>query len=218
MRRMKRLILAVTIVLPACGGGARTAPQASSVPEAPLNSFAATELIVLPVQTLRTGDAMGWAAKVSGTRAAQRAFLASIDSVLEAAVREKGLVAWALPSDLARTARRNPTYVANPADIRAGDAAGYMSRNRDENIPEPVASQLRALAGFHGSRYALIPVEVRFEPGSTPSTGRAVLRIAVLDVRGSRLAFIGDIIGAEAPDYTPAVNAAALRFIALVVP
>lgn len=218
MRRVKRLVLATTIVLTACGGGARPASPAPPVPDAPLNSFAATELIVLPVQTLRTGDAMGWAAKVSGTRAAQRAFLVSIDSVLEAVVRDKGLVAWVMPSELARTARRNPGYATNPADIRAGDAVGYISRNKDENIPEPVASQLRALAGFHGARYALIPVEVRFEPGTATGTGRAVLRIGVLDVRGSRLAFIGDVVGADASDHTPAAAAVARRFIDLVVP
>lgn len=218
MRPAQQLALAVLIALPACAGGARSSTQAASVPEAPLNSFAATELIVLPIQTLRPGDTMGWAAKVGGTRAAQRAFLTSIDTVLEAAVREKGLVAWTLPSDLARTARRNPGYATNPADIRAGDAVGYISRNKDENIPEPVASQLRALAGFHGARYALVPVEVRFEPGATAGTGRAVLRIGVLDVRGSRLAFIGDVVGADASEHTPAAAAVVRRFIDLVAP
>ena len=75
---MKRLVLAATI-LAGCGGGARSAPQQATVPDAPLNSFASLPLIVLPTQGLRSGDAMGWAAKV-GER---RAFLASIDSALE---------------------------------------------------------------------------------------------------------------------------------------
>ena len=219
MRRLQLLVLATVIALPACGGGARPAPQqAARVPEAPLNSFAATELIVLPVQTLRAGDVMGWAAQVSGTRAAQREFLASVDSVIEAVVRDKGLTAWTLPSTLARTARRNPTYATNPADIRAADAVAYMSRDREANIPEPVAGQLRTLAGFHNARYALVPVEIRLEPGSQRGTGRAVLRIGILDVRGSRLAFIGDIVGADTDDFNAAAYAVALRFIALVVP
>lgn len=158
---------------------------------------------------------MGWAAKAGG-----RSFLARIDSALETAARDRNLVtSWTLPSDLARTARRNPLYAVNPADIRAGDAVRVLERRRDENIPEPVASQLRTLAGFHDARYALIPVEVRFEPGSASGSGRAVLRIAVLDVRGSRLAFIGDIPGTEGPDFAPAMGGELVqRFMALVVP
>jgi hypothetical protein len=43
--------------------------------------------------------------------------------------------------------------------------------------------------------------------------------MAILDVRGSRLVFIGDITGADAADYTPAlVTALARRFADLVVP
>jgi hypothetical protein len=199
--------------LMACGGGARSAPQSSAPAEAPLNSFAATRLIVLPTQ--RAGDAIGWAVKAGEPKIV----FALFDSSLESAVREKGLTSWVMSSDLARTARRNPTYATNPADIRAGDAVRFLERQRDENIPEPVAGQLRTLAGFHDARYALIPVEVRFEAGSAPNTGRGVVRIAVLDVRGSRLVFIGDITGADAPDYTPAlVPALARRFAGLVVP
>ena len=158
---------------------------------------------------------MGWAAKAGG-----RSFLALIDSALEAAARDRNLVAsWTMPGDLARTARRNPLYAVNPADIRAGDAVRVLERRRDENIPEPVASQLRTLAGFHDARYALIPTEVRFEPGSAGGSGRAILRVAVLDVRGSKLVFIGDIQGAVATDFTPGMSAELVqRFMALVVP
>src|SRR5688572_17353968 len=152
----------------ACGGGARSAPQSSAPAEAPLNSFAATRLIVLPTQ--RAGDAIGWAVKAGEPKIV----FALFDSSLESAAREKGLISWVMSSDLARTARRNPTYATNPADIRAGDAVRFLERQRDENIPEPVAGQLRTLAGFHDARYALIPVEVRFEAGSAPNTGRGV--------------------------------------------
>lgn len=185
------------------------------VQEAPLNSFASIRLIVLPTQGVRSGDPMGWAAR-TGER---RVYLAGIDSVLESAVRDKGLSSWVMSSDLARTARRNPLYATNPAEVRAADAVRFLERQRDSNIPEPVASQLRTLAGFHDARHALVPVEVRFEPGNTPGTGRAILRVAVLDVRGSRLVFIGDIVGDDAPDYSPTLGAdLARRFTNLVVP
>jgi hypothetical protein len=172
-------------------------------------------LIVMPTQSLRSGDAMGWAAKVGD----RRAFLASIDSALESAVRDRGLTSWALASKLAQTARRNPLYATNPADVRAGDAVRYLERQRDAEIPEPVAGQLRTLAGFHDARHALVPVEVRFEPGSAAGTGRAVLRMAVLDVRGSKLVFIGDIVGPDATEFTPSIGTdVARRFADLVVP
>jgi len=210
-----RRLLISCIALAACGGGSRPAQTAAPPAEAPLNSFAAVPLIVLPTQGVRAGDAMGWAAK-TGDR---REFLASIDSALETAVKAKGLTSWVLASDLARTARRNPTYATNPVDIRAADAVRFLERQRDSNIPEPVASQLRTLAGFHDARYAVIPVEVRFEPGAAAGTQRGILRIAVLDVRGSRLAFIGDIAGQDAPDYSPTLGAALARRLAdLVVP
>jgi hypothetical protein len=212
---VNRLVFIAAAFLLGCGGGGRSAPELAPPPEAPLNSFATMPLIVLPAQGVRAGDAMGWAAKV-GER---RVFLASIDSALETAVKAKGLSSWVLASDLARTARRNPTYATNPADIRAADAVRFLERKRDENIPEPVASQLRTLAGFHDARYALIAVVVRFVPGNASGTGRAVVRMAVLDVRGSRLVFIGDIGGNDAPEYTPEIGAAlARRFADLVVP
>jgi hypothetical protein len=199
--------------LAGCGGGSRSAQNAAPPAEAPLNSFAAMRLIVLPTQ--RAGDAIAW-----GVQAGEpRVVFALFDSSLASAVRAKGLTSWVMSDDLARTARRNPLYATNPADIRAGDAVRFLEQKRDENIPEPVASQLRTLAGFHDARYALIPVQVRFEAGSTPKTGRVVVRMAVLDVRGSRLVFIGDINGADAADYTPTlVTALARRFADLVVP
>ncbi|HEX6313921.1 MAG TPA: hypothetical protein VFZ73_03645 [Gemmatimonadaceae bacterium] len=210
---MIRRLLITSVILAGCGGGSR--PETSALPpaEAPLNSFAAVRLIVLPTQ--RAADRIAWGEKAGEPRVV----FATFDSSLESAVRDKGLTSWVMASELARTARRNPTYATNPADIRAGDAVRFLERQRDANIPEPVASQLRTLAGFHDARYALIPAEIRFEAGSAAGTGRIVVRMAVLDVRGSRLVFIGDISGTDAPDYTAGLVAAlARRFADLVVP
>jgi hypothetical protein len=208
---VNRLLLLASLILVACGGS-KPAETAAPPPEAPLNSFAAMKLIVLPTQ--RASDAIGWGEKAGPPRA----IFAVLDSALESSVRQKGITSWVMASELARTARRNPVYAVNPADIRAGDAVRFLERQRDENIPEPVASQLRTLGAFHDARYALIPVEVRFEAASA-NMGRVVMRMAVLDLRGSRLVFIGDIVGADAPEYTPALTAGvARRFADLVVP
>jgi hypothetical protein len=208
----RRLFIA-SLVLAGCGGSPPPATSAPSSADAPLNSFAATRLIVLPTQ--RAVGGRGWEEKAGPPRV----LFALFDSSLASAVRAKGLTSWILSDDLARTARRNPTYATNPADIRAGDAVRFLEQKRDENIPEPVASQLRTLAGFHDARYALIPAEIRFEAGTTPNASRVVVRMAVLDVRGSRLIFIGDITGADAAEYSPAlVSDLARRFADLVVP
>jgi hypothetical protein len=74
-----------------------------------------------------------------------------------------------------------------------------MERRRGSDIPEPVATQLRMLGGFHDARYALVPVELRFERGREHG-GRAVLYLAVLDVRASRLAWSGEVAGSDYQD------------------
>ncbi len=203
-------------LLTGCSGGRRSPdPSASPVSRAPLASFAAERMIALPVQQLLGGDAGGWTRQVGDPKR----FLAAVDSALEQVLRGRGLGStWSFPSDLARTARRNPTFAANPADIRAADAVRLMEKKSDSQIPEPVASQLRALAGFHDARHALIPVDVRFVAEPAGGGQYAVLHLAVLDVRGSRLVWDGDVAGDGAADYSPAiVTSLAERFADLLV-
>lgn len=185
------------------------------VPEAPLSAFAAVRMIAFPVQMVRSGDAMGWSAQVKEPKA----FLALADSALEGALRERGLdTQWAFPSDLVRTAQRNPMHAVSPTRIRVGDAVRVMERRKGSEIPEPVASQIRALAAFHDTRHALVPVEIRFEPSSRGTGGHGVLRVAVLDVRASRLLFAGDVVGDDTPAFSEeVVKALATRFADLIV-
>lgn len=173
-------------------------------------------LLFLPVQSVTAPPGFAWAAAMGN----EQAFRARADSALDAVLRERGITTmWAMPSDMERTARRNPQYALAPKDIRAGYAARVLERSRDAEIPEPVASQLRTLAGFHDARHALVPVEIRVEQGSAPSTGRLTLRVAVLDLRASRLVFIGDVVGDEAPALTPGLSTdLARRFADLIAP
>lgn len=169
------------------------------VPEAPLSAFASTRMIVLPVQSVQRDDSLGWVAGIGNPRG----LLATTDSALEAAFRDRGLTpTWALPTDLERIAGRNPGYAAAPATIRAGDAVRVMERRRGGEIPEPAGSQLRTLAGFHDARYAMVPVDLRFQP-TVAGRGQPVLRVAVLDVRASRLVWMSEIAGGDAPAYSP---------------
>jgi hypothetical protein len=78
-KNVKRRLLLTALTLAGCGGS-QPAPSSAPVPEAPLNSFASIRMIVMPTQGVRSGDALGWAAR-TGER---RAFLAAVDSALEA--------------------------------------------------------------------------------------------------------------------------------------
>jgi hypothetical protein len=213
---VNRRHLIVLLTLTGCGG-ARPETQAAPAPVTvdALAAYASQATMVLPAQAVRTGDPMGWI----GDATDRRSVLAAVDTALEAAFREHGLrPPWILASDLSRTASRNPVHVPRPAEIRAGDAVRQLERKRDENIPEPVASQLRVHAGFTDARYALVPADLRFERGEFADAGRAVLRVGILDVRASRLVFIGDIAGTDAGDATTAIQNLSRRFAALIVP
>lgn len=214
-RRFVFLPLALAAALAACARGRPGPGPEAPVPSAPLSAFATVRMIALPVQYLRSGDTLGWSSKVGDSKA----FLARLDSALETALRERGLeTQWAFASDLARTARRNPMHAVSPSVIRAGDAVRVMERRRDAQIPEPVASQIRALAGFHDARHAFVPVEVRFEPSPTGAGGRAVLHVAVLDVRLSQLVYRGDVTGSDTAEPGPDLAAdLARRFANLIV-
>ena len=77
---------------------------------------------------------------------------------------------WAFPADLARSAKRNPGYTADPYALTLAPLRP-VERDPDKLIAEPLAGQLRTFAGLFNARYALVPVEL----GSfrTPAGGRA---------------------------------------------
>ena len=139
---MTRRLFAAALILAGCGGSRATPTPASSFAEdAPLNGFASLPMIVMPAQGIRV-DTLGWGSKVND----RRAFLASVDSALAQAVRDRGLTAWTLPSTLVQTARRNPNYVANPADVRAADAVAGNRMGRGREPSHDATLQVRAAA------------------------------------------------------------------------
>jgi hypothetical protein len=217
-----RFIIALAVAGLACGGSPRP-PAASSealVPEPvhPLASFASTRIINLPAQRIVPGGGSGWAEKLP----LSRLWLDSLDAAFERELRARRANSnWAFANDLARSARRNPTFAADPYTIRVGDAVRQLERRRDAVIAEPVASQLRALTGLHDARYAFVVSEVRFETvgGSSPPAARAVAHAAVLDVRGSSLSWARDIASdAFAEPSAALVASLASRLADLFVP
>ena len=84
-----------------------------------------------------------------------------------------------------------------------------------ELLAEPLATQLRALVALHDARYALLPVEIRFEKAG--GSGRAVLHIVMLDPRLSRIVFRGDVLGDTAATFSPALAASVAGHLADLV-
>ncbi|HEX6047636.1 MAG TPA: hypothetical protein VFZ21_00145 [Gemmatimonadaceae bacterium] len=181
-----------------------TAPPQAAAPQSPANGplapLVSQPLIVLPVQTLR-GAVPAWSEELRDARA----YLATLDDEIAFAIRERGLRAkWAFPPDLARAAKRNPTYASDPYAI-AIEALAPVEKDTDRLIGEPLAGQLRALAAISGARYAFVPVELRLTPDSVG--GVASLRVMVVDTRLARLTWKGDVAGEHARTFSPAIAA-----------
>lgn len=103
-------------------------------------------------------------------------------------------------------ARRNPLLDAEPARLPVGGVTGLEP---DEELPGALRSQVRALGAAADARLVLIPLELGWEaPGDAANRdGRAVLRLALLDVRSGRLLWRGSVYGEPAAVDEPAALA-----------
>lgn len=191
--------------------------QVDATAAQPLSYFAAARIMAMPAQLFRTDDPMGWSAQVTDPRA----YLAAADSAIERELRARNYATnWIFPAELVRSAKRNPTYATDPSAIRAADAVRRLEHGGSKSLAEPAASQLRVLAGLHDARYALVPVELRFERGSEGSAGgKAVLHLALVDIRGARLDWTGEVASDEAASLAPALlSSLARHFADLIAP
>lgn len=213
--------LSFAMLLAACGGGrggTSAAPAAVSAPSAgpgALSRFAALKVMVLPTQSARLSDSVTW--RMAG---GERAIVAALDSALERSLGERGLATlWIFPPALTRAARRNPTFVTEPSAMPALAAVRAGLRKPEELLTEPFASQLRALAGVSDSRYALVPLELRRDATGDTTSARLVLQAAVIDARGSRVVWVGEVGSDPFPRAgRPLLSALVPRVADLVVP
>ena len=157
-------------------------------------------MIVAPVQRLRVA-VPEWADKVGEPRA----YLSTFDDEFAFAIRDHGLrVQWAFPQDLARSAKRNPGYTADPYELTLAPLAP-VERDGDKLIAEPLAGQLRTFTGLFNARYALVPVELALVPG--PSGGHAALHAVIVDTRAARIMWKGDIASDGVRSFSAALAA-----------
>ena len=197
MRRTPFLTLLAACVA-ACGGS-KTTEQPAPLQSRPLAGLVGTHVVVLPTHYLRP-DSIGGAARATRPKET----LAALDSAIERALSARGFSAnWAFPAALARSARRNAGYVADPYAL-AGERLRPLAHTIDNSLHEPLASQIRGIVAMNDARFAIFPVELRFESAAA-GTVRPVLRVALLDGRTSTVRWAGDIRGAAGADLNTAM-------------
>jgi hypothetical protein len=193
----------------ACSRRTDSGSQIAPLPDRPLAGLAGQHVIVVPTHYLRPGDSLGWAAAVERPRQ----LLSEVDDEIGFALGERGFrTQWVLSEQLVRSAQRNAPHAPDPRALAAEGLRPLARRRPDGQLGEPLASQLRALVALHGARYALFPVELRFE--KIGDGGRAVLHVLLLDARLSRVTWGGDVKGDTASKYGRGLIASAANNLA----
>jgi hypothetical protein len=165
---------------------------------------------VLPVQYVSFQKSLGWEESVPNASA----YLARLDTVIASTFTARGLgQSWTFGPEVARAARLNSIIMPNARALSAEWLRGRLLP--DQTVREPLASQVRSLVGLKGSRYALLPVEIRFE--GEGGTGVATMRLVMIDSRLAQVRWAGEIRTDPARSFSPALatNIAA-RFADLV--
>src|SRR5215210_4486735 len=212
LRRVRPVSLAVVLAL--CAGCASRPPETDASPVAmrPLERMAGQQIIVLPVQYLSGTDTLGWQQKIPD----RAAFLAALDDQIEAALTARGLgKAWAFGREVERASKLNSILMTDARSLSAEWLRGRVLP--ETTVRDPLAGQVRGLVGLKGSRYALLPVELRFE-NRAGGTGVAILRLVMIDSRMAQIRWVGEVASDPAKTLSPAITASvATHFADLVV-
>jgi hypothetical protein len=185
-----RIAILATLAL-GCGGP-KPAAEAGTPPQAPtlraLAPLATQAVALLPAQYLRRGDSASAGSSLGETPRV----LASLDSAIAAELATRGTARqWIMADALARAAKRNPAFTSDPHALSAESLRAGVRRTHPR-LGEPLASQMRSMVALTEARYALIPVELRFEPMPAGAT-RAILRLVLVDARLAEIQWTGDV-------------------------
>jgi hypothetical protein len=211
--RVSLAALGTIAALAACRKSPQPAPPQTAVTTSPtpLASLAGQRIIVLPLHYLRSTDTLGLGAQLTNPRA----FLRSVDDEIAFAMAERGLKSqWIFPEDLVRISKRNIGHSTDPYALAAGVLRPTGPR-RIPQLPDPLASQLRSLVALSDARYALFPVEVRTE--NSGAGARAVLHIALLDVRMSNIRWAGEVASDTMTTISPGLAASLANRLANLI-
>ena len=186
--------------------------EASPVPLRPLERMAGQQILVLPVQFLSGTETLGWQQQVPN----RAAFLAALDDQIEAAMAARGLARqWTFGREVERASKMNSILMTDARSLSAEWLRGRVLT--ETSVRDPLASQVRGLVGLKGSRYALLPVELRLENRGA-GTGVAVLRVVMIDSRMALIKWVDEIESDPMKTLSPALTASvATHFADLVV-
>lgn len=211
---MKRSYLIAAFLVCGASTGA-VAQDDTRVPTIP----AGVPAVFLPVQETRPTAGGAWLAGSTTDREA----VELLDAELEFAFgEERGAESWALPVDVRQRLDRNPMIKIDPARLAYH---GLLAPPKDhQQIYEPLHSQLRQIAALFDARIVVLPLVAYYSPPTDeerlqaeeagvedPGVGRAVLLVAVIDIRRSDVLWHGLIRG----DRAEAVSRGALTTLAL---
>ncbi len=185
---------------------------ASPVALRPLERMAGQQIIVLPVQYLASTDTLGWQQQIPN----RAAFLAALDDQIEAALAARGLDrAWTFGREVERASKLNSILMTDARSLSAEWLRGRVLP--ETTVRDPLAGQVRGLVGLKGSRYALLPVELRLE-NRGGGTGVAILRVVMIDSRMALIRWVGEVVSDPMRTLSPALTASvATHFADLVV-
>lgn len=186
--------------------------DASPTPMRPLERMAGQQMIVLPVQYLASRDTLGWQQQIPN----RAAFLAALDDQIEAALAARGLDrAWTFGREMERASKMNSILMTDARSLSAEWLRGRVLP--ETTVRDPLAHQVRGLVGLKGSRYALLPVELRLENRGA-GTGVAILRIVMIDSRMALIRWVHEVESDPMKTFSPALTASvATHFADLVV-
>ena len=189
-------------------------PAANSSPPVvlrPLERMSGQEIVVFPVQYLSWTDSLNWQSQIPN----RAEFLSTLDDQIEAALTARGLgQTWTFGREIERASKINSIIMR---DARSLSAEWLRGRTfPDQTVRDPLASQVRALVGLKGQRYALLPVELRLE--NRAGMGVATLRIVMIDSRMALIKWRGEVSSDPMKTVSPALTKSlATHFADLVV-
>jgi hypothetical protein len=160
--------------------------QATPPADAPLASFAAQRVVVMPIQFLRADSlspvkALDW-----------DAVRKEVDDSIGAAISERGIgKKWMYAADVARGAKRNAGYVGDPYALGGGSLRAPRAMKPEEQAPRVLIDNMRSHIALGDARYALLPLELVFAKRGAES--RTQLRVVLVDGRVGQIVWYSDL-------------------------
>ena len=206
--------------------GCVLASQANAQELEPIPTFApGGNAVLLPVQSVRPLPTGAYPGGTGSHRKARQTITAEFSFAFDEAEEGEGI--WKLPSDVIRVMGRNPTLHVDPEHLAYQGLLAKPKDLKRYQIYEPLHGQLRAISAMFDTRHLVLPLQVSYEPldeevegeraasgagsgesnpdegatagASSEPVGRAVLLMALIDIRRSEVLWHGEVKGDLAP-------------------